>query len=48
MGKKVVITADLVDESMGRSNGVIAEDLLRWFVRMFCPRLGLGRYEWLL
>ena len=31
MGKKVVITADLVDESVGSSNSVIAEDLLRWF-----------------
>ncbi|MCJ7560715.1 hypothetical protein MUO79_08915 [Candidatus Bathyarchaeota archaeon] len=30
-GKRAIITVELVDESLGNSNGTIAEDLLRWF-----------------
>ena len=31
MGKKAIITVELVDESLGISNTTIAEELLRWF-----------------
>jgi hypothetical protein len=31
MGKKAIITVELVDESLGHSNSTIAEELLSWF-----------------
>ena len=31
MGKKVVITAELVDESITCASSAIIEDLLKWF-----------------
>jgi len=31
MGKKAVITVELVDESVGNSNSTIAEELFKWF-----------------
>jgi hypothetical protein len=31
MGKKAIITVELVDESVVSSNSAIAEELLRWF-----------------
>jgi hypothetical protein len=31
MGKKAIITVELVDESVASSNSAIAEELLRWF-----------------
>jgi hypothetical protein len=31
MGKKAIITVELVDESVGHPNSAIAEELLRWF-----------------
>ena len=31
MGKKAVITVELVDESVVSSNSAIAEEMLRWF-----------------
>jgi hypothetical protein len=31
MGKKAIITAELIDESVVNSNSTIAEELLKWF-----------------
>jgi hypothetical protein len=31
MGKKAIITLELVDESVENSNGAIAEEMLKWF-----------------
>ena len=31
MGKTAIITIELVDESVEKSNGAIAEELLKWF-----------------
>jgi hypothetical protein len=31
MGKKVIITAELVDESLTCANSTINEDLVKWF-----------------
>jgi hypothetical protein len=31
MGKRAVVTVELVDESVVTSNGAIAEELLKWF-----------------
>jgi hypothetical protein len=31
MGKKAIITFELVDESVENSNSAIAEELLKWF-----------------
>jgi hypothetical protein len=37
MGKKAIITVELVDESLGHSNNAIAEELLRWFTEEALP-----------
>jgi hypothetical protein len=37
MGKKAIITVELVDESLGYSNNAIAEELLRWFTEEAMP-----------
>jgi hypothetical protein len=31
MGKKAIVTFELVDESVENSNDAIAEELLKWF-----------------
>ena len=31
MGKREIITVELVDESFAHSNGAIADELLKWF-----------------
>jgi hypothetical protein len=37
MGKKAIITLELVDESVENSNGAIAEELLKWFKEEAVP-----------
>jgi hypothetical protein len=37
MGKKAIITVELVDESLGHSNSAIAEELLKWFMEEALP-----------
>jgi hypothetical protein len=37
MGKKAIITVELVDESVMSSNSAIAEELLRWFREEVLP-----------
>jgi len=37
MGKKAIITVELVDESVVSSNSAIAEELLRWFSEEALP-----------
>jgi len=36
-GKKAVIVAELIDESLGSTNDIIAEDLLKWFQEEAVP-----------
>ena len=37
MGKKAIITLELVDESVKNSNGAIAEEMLKWFKEESVP-----------
>jgi len=37
MGKKAIITLELVDESVKNSNGAIAEEMLKWFKEEAVP-----------
>ena len=37
MGKRAIITFELVDESVENSNGAIAEELLKWFKEEAVP-----------
>ena len=37
MGKKAIVTFELVDESLENSNGAIAEELLQWFKEEAVP-----------
>jgi hypothetical protein len=37
MGKRAIITLELVDESVENSNGAIAEELLKWFKEEAVP-----------
>jgi len=37
MGKRAIITFELVDESVESSNGAIAEELLKWFKEEAVP-----------
>jgi len=37
MGKKAIITLELVDESVEHSNGAIAEEMLKWFKEEAVP-----------
>ncbi len=37
MGKKAIITLELVDESVENSNGAIAEEMLKWFKEEAVP-----------
>ena len=37
LGKRAVITLELVDESVENSNGALAEELLEWFKEETVP-----------
>ena len=37
MGKKAIITVELVDESLGNSNNAIAKELRKWFMEEALP-----------
>jgi hypothetical protein len=37
LGKRVIVTFELVDESLATSNGAIAEELLQWFKEEAVP-----------
>jgi hypothetical protein len=37
LGKRAIITLELVDESVENSNGAIAEELLEWFKEEAVP-----------
>jgi hypothetical protein len=37
LGKRAIITLELVDESVENSNGAIAEELLEWFKEETVP-----------
>jgi len=45
MGKKAIITVELVDESIASSNGAIAEELLRWFKDAALPAPWVKKVE---
>jgi hypothetical protein len=37
MGKKAIITAELIDESVASPNSALAEEMLRWFKEEAVP-----------